>query len=214
MNSNQVGSALGARCPLHPENQAVGACDHCGQFLCADCVAKRADQRIVCEECVLDWAPRDALHYVPVARLAVMSVLTVGLYPIAWHYQVWKSMSVRYHEPKSAFIRALFNQFTYPLMLQRLREDEPDAASLSYGLGLGYFVCQILATREGLWTLPIGASAFLFLVPVASMIAKTTPEAIKRERDQVGVRHLVAGVLGIMLWGLIVLGELAPYLEG
>lgn len=211
MNTNLI--ALGARCPLHSETQAVGACDHCGRFLCPACVSVRDEQRIVCEECVPDWAPRDGLHYVPVGRLAVMSLLTAGIYPVAWHYKLWKSMAARHREPNIPLLRALFSPLTYPLMLRQLRDNEPDAVGLSGWLGLGHLVFAFLSVRDELWALILGAFGWVFLLPVAAMIAKNTPDAVLRKRDPLGPRHLVAGTLGALLWALIVLGEMAERLD-
>jgi len=185
-------------------------CDRCGRFLCVGCIEANVKGRVVCSECLPDWVPPEGYYYVPPWRFVLLSILTVGVYPWYWQYRVWKSIRKEHGLELSPFWRAFFGTITYTFMVKHMKEWEPKAEGLSLWLGAAYLLMNSLGIRDDVASFYIGQLAFVFLLPVVSVIAGNTPEAWRRRRAGFKTRHAVASLLGAMLWALILIGEILP----
>jgi len=51
-NAPQAAESQAARCPVHPEQLAVGSCRRCGRFACQECASKVQERHCgLCPEC-------------------------------------------------------------------------------------------------------------------------------------------------------------------
>lgn len=75
----------GAKCAVHPFGAAVGTCEHCGSFSCADCLGELGG-RMICRTCVVEGRVQVGLS--PWDERA-----TLGLLAAAW--ATLKAISLR-----------------------------------------------------------------------------------------------------------------------
>src|SRR5215813_1131699 len=110
---------------------------------------------------------------VSVAKLAVMSVCTFGLYELYWFYKNWERIADRDRASLWQLTRAILAvAYCYPCFV-RIRDDEGasqlDSQLKPLPLAIGFIATSVA------WRLPepwnwISASSFLFLLPVQSYV--------------------------------------------
>lgn len=134
-------------------------------------------------------APPPHFFAVSVAKLAVMSVATAGVYELYWFYQHWQRVRARTGESLSPALRALFNiVFAFPLF-RRIGEDAPEKERSVPALLLAtVFVAVGMASLLPLpepWTF-IGLLAIFPLLEVQSQANRAnrlrTPSALPNAR--------------------------------
>lgn len=157
---------------------------------------------------VADALPAGEPLYFAVSRLklAVMSVVTLGLYEIYWFYQNWKCVQ-RMGERVSAPLRAVFYPLiSYPLF-RRIREQAQDSGvghDFSAGaLAAALFVLTLLWRLPDPWWL-VAFLGFVPLLPVQNAVnainRKHAPDADANSRfTGWNIFALIAGGIVILL---------------
>jgi hypothetical protein len=194
-------------CAVHPERAASRTCQRCGNYACNECLPVDLSSSLClsCEQLV--GAAR--YHVVPVWRLMAMSALSFGTYELYWMYKNWLAIRRADQSNISPFFRALFSGFTYFSLLTDLNAFGINRSyagpRLSSAIGAGYLASSLLPRLPTPWWL-ISSSKVLFLVPAARRIWELSSDQARSKAARWSLRHTVAGVLGLVLWGLILSG--------
>jgi hypothetical protein len=153
------------------------------------------------------------LFYIPVARLVVMSILTMSIYDAYWMYRNWLFLKQRDKLTIKPFWRAFFPVFFIHSLLRRIKEQSGSilipARFSPNGLAGGWIIVAILVNvmarssdfNVNLAGQIITGCSFLFLLPVQNYINRineTRPTRIAYCRWSGGQIALI--VIGIVAW--------------
>lgn len=111
--------------------------------------------------------------FFPVAthKFAVMSLFSLGVYPVYWSYQNWKRIRTATGENLSPFWRAFFTPFWTFSLFRRVRaraEREQLPVGWSPDLLALLYLLLLLASWFGSWGTLISLAGFVTLIPVLS----------------------------------------------
>ena len=141
-------------------------------------------------------APRDARDAptapwwpISTAKLAILTVGTLGIYHYYWIYENWLRLRARESAPLSPVWRTLFAPVTMHRMFARARENAAEADIRApwsaIGLAAAYFVAN-LALLVGIPAWLAGPVLVLPIIPaqmaMAAVNAKVAPDALRDER--------------------------------
>ncbi len=165
---------------------------------------------------VRDAMPEPIFFAVSIPKLLLMSLCTLGLYPIYWFYRNWTLIMYQERLAISPAWRALFSIFYCYSCFARIRDFShpaaPAAGSVPAGpLAAGFIVVSLL------WRLPdpywvVGLASPLFLIP-AQRRANQINGALEPGHDpnaRFSGLNWVALVGGGLLLLLAILGALMP----
>jgi hypothetical protein len=153
------------------------------------------------------------------AKVAVLGVATLGLYQTYWLYRQWKAVRARRGEDLSPFWRAVFDVIFVGRLFRVLRAEVEGAEVRTTGdtgtLIIGFIVVEILsraaARMDSGWLWLLGVVSVVPIVilqgEINQLLARRDPHGPPPEGFGVGA--VVALVLGVLSWGLIILGLLA-----
>jgi hypothetical protein len=174
---------LVAGCPNHPEAlDGLSRCARCGESYCASCLIQLRD-RPVCAGCK-DEEVRDlrsgvaagaelAWFSVSPVKFALMTVCTLGLYPLYWTYQQWKHVRLHESQAISPLGRTIFSLFYMYNLQKRIRDGaRADGLAVSYSPGLFtaiYIVGNLTWRLPGILSLT-GIVADLALLPAVMAV--------------------------------------------
>lgn len=156
--------------------------------------------------------------YIPVARLIVLSIVSMGLYEVYWIYKNWRYIKERDGLNISPFWRGFFGIFYCHSLLRRIHEDEEarsyqQPAFTPGSLATGWVLLRILA--NGISRMPSVAASiisaftpsFLCLVPVQNHINAVTEKRNPAQKAYGwSAGHIVCLVFGIVVWALLLVG--------
>jgi len=160
--------------------------------------------------------------YIPVSRLVVMSIVSMGLYEMYWIYRNWRYLKERDGLKIQPFWRGWFGVFYCHSILKAILTDRQtnaiEKASFSAGgLATGWIILVILGAAMGrsdeaavtfLGTL-ISLPSFLFFLPVQNYINRVNERISPRPPYKSwSAGHIVCLVWGIIIW-LLILGGMA-----
>lgn len=159
--------------------------------------------------------PEPPFFPVSITKFVVMSLCTLGVYPVYWFDRNWRRIKTREHTNISPAFRAIFAYFyCYPCFRRIRNYDVPaltDSKLAAGPLAVGWIVTSLL------WKLPdpywlISLFAFVFLIPVQSRInrinAMVSPNYDLNNRFSAW--NWVAVVLGGLLLVLGIIGTFLP----
>jgi hypothetical protein len=161
--------------------------------------------------------------YIPVSRLVVMSIVSMGLYEMYWIYRNWRYLKERDGLKIQPFWRGWFGIFYCHSILKAILTDRQtnaiEKASFSAGgLATGWIILVILGSAIGrsneaavsfLGTL-ISLPSFLFFLPVQNHINRVNDRISPRPPYKSwSAGHTVCLVWGIIIWLLILAGMAA-----
>jgi len=159
--------------------------------------------------------------YIPVSRLVVMSIVSLGLYAMYWIYRNWRYLKERDGLNIQPFWRAWFGIFYCHSILKAIQTDRQtnaiEKASFSAGgLATGWILLTILATAIGqnaavsfLGTL-ISLSSVLFFLPAQNYINRVNEKLSPRPPYKSwSAGHAVCLVWGMIMWLVILAGMAA-----
>lgn len=161
--------------------------------------------------------------YIPVSRLVVMSIVSMGLYEMYWIYRNWRYLKERDGLKIQPFWRGWFGIFYCHSILKAILTDRQtnaiERASFSAGgLATGWIILIILGSAMGrsneaavsfLGTL-ISLPSFLFFLPVQNYINRVNGRISPRPPYKSwSAGHTVCLVWGIIIWLLILAGMAA-----
>lgn len=159
--------------------------------------------------------PAAVFFPVTVAKFAVMSVVTLGLYDLYWAFRAWDYVKRTEKIMIRPFWRAWFSLFFTYSLLKRIRVvlgKEGERGDFSPGwLTAGYVVASLLSRAP--WPFAaVSLLAWAFLIPVVDAI-----DDINRQRlDESQLNGHFTGwnifgiVVGVLFWGLVVWGLTVP----
>jgi hypothetical protein len=164
----------------------------------------------------LDLYPKEAAPpFVSVSplKLAVLSVLTFNLYQVVWFYRNWKSRRAAGEEIRP-LPRAIFGVFFFPSLASRVREK-----SLLHDLPVSFtptHVAVLYIVLHLTWRLPdplwlISCLSFVPLLFVQRQINTLNSQLdFPLEPKGVPIGGILAGVVGSLMWLLVLLGLVLP----
>ena len=153
---------------------------------------------------------RPAFFAVSLSKLAIMSLVTFGIYEIYWFYQNWKSVQRLTGENLNAPIRALFYPLTSYSLFRRIRE-QGQRLQVNVTINAGALALSVFVLNA-LWRLPdpywlVSFLGFLPLLSVQSEVGKINrtlaPGADAKTRF--GAWNVFAVVIGALLFILAIL---------
>ena len=159
-----------------------------------------------------------AWYAVTPLKLVVMSLTTLNLYLVYWHYQQWSQLKARRGDDIVPWARAIFSIFFVTRLFDEVRmAGGSRGAALDAGpLAAAYIVVQVadrVAARVDLGVFGlIGLAAAFVVWPVQAEI-----NAQLREHDagadlngRFGIGNIVAMCIGAPILALSLLGSLLP----
>lgn len=206
-----AGAGLGvgeARCAVHPERRAEGACKRCGNYACAECNSIGFDSGVLCRQCA-QTAAESRYHVVPLWRFALFDLLSFGLYSVYWFWRNWSVIKRRDGSDIWPIPRALFCGFTYFSLITDINTQlalRGSTRRLSAALGVGFLACNALYRLPSPYDL-ISIAGFGFLTP-AVMAIRELASAAAVEQARWRTRHTIALVLSLPFFGLALVGLL------
>jgi len=193
----------------------IDSCLHCGFKQAQDALIASPPLVSQVELATEDVTVLPPFFAVSVAKLAIMSFFTFGLYEFYWFYRNWQRVRVRQQVDISPFWRALFGViFCYPCFarIQKFGAKQGvDSAPPILVLTIGWIITTIA------WRLPnpfwlISLFSFVFVIPVQAYVNRInlakTPAHDPNSR--LTVRNWVGVVIGGILFLLVIVGLFAP----
>ncbi len=170
-------------------------------------------------------AAKPLFLHIPTGRLIVLSIVSLSLYQAYWMYKNWRYIKERDNLKIRPFWRVVFGLFFCHSLLRSIHQDTEARAvqvpAFSPGrLATGWVVLMFLANilgrapciAPGIAPFLISAfiPSFLCLAPVQNYVNEVTK---KRNANEPYYRwsagHIVCLVIGIILWGLFLVGAMA-----
>lgn len=158
--------------------------------------------------------------YIPVTRLVVMSIISMGLYEVYWIYRNWCYLKERDDLKIQPFWRGFFGVFYFHGVLKAILADQQtnaiEKASFSAGgLATGWIIFVLLGSQIGrsseatlsfLGTL-LSMASVLFILPVQNYINRVNQRITPPPPyTSWSAGHIVCLVWGIIIW-ILILGE-------
>lgn len=150
-----------------------------------------------------------------VLKLAILSIVTLGLYEVYWHYQQWKRVKERTHQDIWPIARAIFSVFFLKSLGDEIKEVAEEQKVYTgftpLNLAIVYFALFIpLRLPDPAWL--ISLLSFLPLLSLQKQIAlihaQVAPQADTNSRF--GVLNIVGIVFGGLLLILALIGSFLP----
>lgn len=149
-------------------------------------------------------------------RFAALCAATGGVYALWWQYKTWRFFKQWEQNNTWPVARTLFSVFTIYGLLVRIKELARRAgapAGFSPGnAASGYVVLSLLARLpDPFWLVSLGA--FGFLVSGFDAFNRTLPRlngVPLREPTGFSGRQLVLLVVGVVFWGMVLIGLSLP----
>jgi hypothetical protein len=156
--------------------------------------------------------------YIPISRLILMSIVSLGLYEVYWIYKNWSYVKERDHLIIRPFARACFGLFYCHSLLSRIHEDKVarslQTPSFSPGvLATTWVVSRIVSNLAGrapgtsATLISVLIPAFLCFVPVqryVNSVSELRTPGQPYYRWSAG--HVVCLVIGLIAWVFILEG--------
>ncbi|NQX42882.1 hypothetical protein SAMN05421820_113134 [Pedobacter steynii] len=149
------------------------------------------------------------------SKFLLLSFLTFGLYPVWWIYKAWVFFIQKEGSNANPAIRVVFNLFFMLALLNRIRRfarqegyQGSNFPAISYVLIIGVSFCSLFPPPFFL----ISLSGCLFFLPSVSALnygLQESSEVCSYEDDGLSARQIILVVIGLVLWGLIVVGLLS-----
>jgi hypothetical protein len=171
-------------------------CGRCGEKIkksnqfCGICGAS-ADQRQRSPKTATD--PRPLL--LNPTKLAIMAILTFGLYSIRWFYRQWRYIKLRDQSRAFPLGLALLDVLTAPFLFKRLGISKPIPKAIAI-----YVALIFLALIPSKWSL-ITLLAVVPLYMVQEEINQRYPDAVHAGFSK---KMILLAILGACVWGVII----------
>lgn len=194
---------------------------------CKHCDNKLANDAKFCNKCgkpvEMEKEIVDVEYFsIPPARLALLSVLTLGLYEIFWFYKNWEAIKKAEQQKISPLGRAIFTVFyCHSFFKKVLQSAKKHGYNDSYSPGLlatiyiilllvGNGLSRIENTTFGLdilWLL-IAISSFIPLLSIQKAINFNNSKMIRNfdKNRKFSKEEIILTVIGVIWFGLVVLG--------
>lgn len=200
-------ATLSARCATHPDQPAVATCARCGDYACVSCFESLSEQCQACEAV----ATVGGYYVVPARRFVGMMLVSLGFYVQYWMYKQWVAIKRRDQSDIWPLPRAIFAGITYFSLLDDINRASlnRDLPPLSKGAGVVLLIGGGLSRAPE----PIGMLSFLTglaVVPACKRIWEMSSVQAREASAVLRPRHLVATLLGLLLWSAIIASYVFP----
>ncbi|MEM6316519.1 MAG: hypothetical protein AAF960_02560 [Bacteroidota bacterium] len=152
---------------------------------------------------------------VTTTQFTVLFLCSLGLYGPWWMYKQWKFFKEKDNLDIMPAARAIFSIFFMHGLLERIKRfagsNGVTAAYSSTGLFVWYIVCNVLSNLPDPAWLFSFLGVFSFFPPVKVFTEALTQSAVyTTTRTGFNTRQIILIVLGLLFWGLILLGLMLP----
>ncbi len=158
------------------------------------------------------------LLYIPVSRLVIMGIITLGLYEAYWIYKNWKYFKERDKLDIQPFWRGIFGLFFCHSLFNSIKNDSEvntirKAEFSASRLATAWVIFVILGDLLGrmgniklnILGLIIAIPTVLFFLPVQNYINTVNDSIEPRPRyNEWSIGHFVCLTISILLWTLII----------
>jgi hypothetical protein len=194
-----------ARCAVHADRIASGACKLCGAQTCGDCNVAGFQRGIVCKVCARTTQP-SRFYVVPGWRFMLFGVLTAGLYILYWFWKNWKRIKETDGSDIWPIPRTLFSGITSFMLITEINtqlalRDKGDR--LSAGLGILYLLSNGLSRMPHPYWMLAPLISGLILLPLVNAIGTVASEAALAESKRWRTRHTVLTLISTPLFLVI-----------
>ena len=147
-------------------------------------------------------------------KLAIMSIVTFGIYEIYWFYRNWKFLKETYNLNISPFARAWFSIFFCHSLFKNIKKHaEAQGIKEIYKPGrLTFAYILMFVTHRApdpAWL--IAAFTFIPLLTVQKVINRFNQNQLKQViNSKFSGWNIFAVVLGAIWWGIIIFGMIFP----
>jgi len=153
------------------------------------------------------------------AKFVILSVMTLGIYPIWWSYKLWRFFKLKDNLDITPVLRAIFSiLFLYSLFsrIRNFAEEQGYAKTFSPGwMFTGLLSVSLLSYIPGdFWIL--GLFSNLFMLPPLNAINYAVEQSgcirVIRHSSLNG-RQVILILVGIILWILVLIGRFSAPVE-
>ncbi len=155
---------------------------------------------------------RSYIELVDGNKFIILFILSLGLYSVWWMYRSWKFFQQKEEPDMMPVARAIFGVlWAYPLFERIQKYAIENGYTQTYSSGLlfiGYFLLNLSSNLPD----PLGLVAifaFVFLVPpvrALNFAIMNSDDYDGEEVDRYSAGQMVIVAIGILFWGLILLG--------
>ena len=162
-----------------------------------------------------EYADKGVYFPVSLRKFVIMSVMTLGLYPVFWMFKFWRWArrfeKVEVWPVARAILAPLYLFSTYNRARQRFGEHAP-----AWGYGMAGAVIYLLgnigsihmdADWRGIVMGVIGIAGFLPVLMIVNKLNEAEPHAL-RKNSRFNNWNILGIVLGILTWSMIAFGGL------
>ena len=163
---------------------------------------------------------RPLFLYVPVGRLVLLAILSIGIYEIYWIYKNWRYLKERDGLNIQPFWRGFFGVFFIHKLFRAIHDDNQtnavrQASFSPGGLATGWVILVILSNLVSRIPEPavafpfflLSLLSFLFFIPVQSYINAVNQTLNRSLRfNPWSAGHIVCLIIGLVLWPLAIIG--------
>lgn len=172
---------------------------------------------------VLDYnqnmrSDRAGLPTIKVSLFLVLYLMTLGFYAYWWCYKVWRYLQRESSYDLMPFLRSLFTLlFLYELFIKIQTKAHQQGYSGKFPASLlyiGFILSSLFAQSSSLLFLLFFLGGLCFVQPVSAVnhIMRVAEQQTQKTAYSFKPRHIIAIVLGLSLWGLMILGAILPLL--
>ena len=150
-------------------------------------------------------------------KFLTLCLFSLGLYGLWWQYKTWRFFKRWQQSDIWPVPRALFSLFTINDLLKNINQfayhtGEYTPLGNPTSLAAGYIILNLLARLpDPFWLVSLGAAGFLVAPYRAFREAMLrAPECGGRDQESFSRRHVVLLAVGLVCWGLLIVGLAKP----
>jgi hypothetical protein len=168
---------------------------------------------------VLSINETEPQYLIEPSNFILLSILTVGLYPVWWTYKAWRFFIQKEGSNANAAVRTVFNLFFLYQLLNRIKQFAKQQGYEDNFSPAVAFILVVVSTFAGLLPPPFFLLFLLevvFLLPAvkAFNFAVQQSEGIESYINKsLNTRQTVLVVIGALFWLLILLGLFATVFQ-
>ncbi|MGE0636942.1 MAG: hypothetical protein AB7P01_10920 [Bacteroidia bacterium] len=151
-------------------------------------------------------------YLISLPKFIILSLVSFGTYPVWWSYKAWRFFQQKDKLDIMPAVRTIFSIFfLYELFTRILHYAHEKNNTKRYspgGLFAGYIIGNICSRLpDPLWL--ISLISFVFFIPVFNALnfaKRNSTEFSVVEQDNFNQRQIILLVIGVIFWGLVILG--------
>ena len=148
---------------------------------------------------------------ITLAKFIVLNIMSFGLYHLWWNYKAWRFFQQKENLDIMPVWRAIFSVFFLTNLFNRIlffaKEKGYDNNYSSFGLFLGFFITSLFSNSDnGIWLISLFSVVF-FIPPFEAFnyARQNSNDLNVTEQKNYSGRQVIIIVLGLVLWGLVLI---------